>query len=104
MVTNKYHAKPTIVDGIVFASIKESRRYGELKLLERAGQIRNLELQPVFKLSINGTLICRYVGDFAYFENNARVIEDTKGVKTPTYRLKRKMLLAAYPGIDHREL
>ncbi len=100
---NKYRAKPVTVDGIRFASSKEARRYGELKVLERAGKIRQLVLQPKFKLTVNGHLICEYWGDFAYFEK-ARVIEDTKGFKTEVYKLKRKLLLALYPGIDHREI
>lgn len=105
MVTgNKFKARKTVVDNITFASAKEARRYGELKLLERAGQIRNLELQPVFPLLVNGAQVAKYIGDFAYFEKDARVVEDTKGFRTPVYRLKRKMLLAAFPGLDHREV
>jgi hypothetical protein len=103
-MANKYRACKTVVDGVVFASVKESRRYSELKLLERAGAIRQLELQPKFVLTVDGTKVCTYLGDFAYFENNARVVEDVKGMKTPVYRLKRKLLLALYPGIDHREV
>lgn len=101
---SKYGAKPVIIDGIRFASTKEGNRYSELRLLERAGVITQLDIQPKFPLSIDGKHICNYLGDFVYFENNARVVEDVKGVKTPVYRLKRKMLLACYPGIDHREV
>lgn len=103
---SKFKAKKTVVDGITFDSMKEAARFRDLKLLERGGAIRNLEIQPKFDLSINGTKVCSYIGDFAYFENNARVIEDVKSkpTKTPVYRLKRRMLLAQYPGIDHREV
>lgn len=93
-----------MIDNIRFASKREGKRYSELKLLERAGQIRNLELQPKFPLKINGSLICTYVGDFLYFEDNKRVIEDSKGFKTKEYIIKRKLLLALYPGMDHREV
>ena len=48
---NKYKAKPLTVDGIRFASQREGSRYRELKLLEKAGQITGLELQPVFELA-----------------------------------------------------
>lgn len=100
----KYGAHKTIVDSIVFASKKEAARYGELKLLAKAGKIRNLELQPKFPLVVNGTKVCTYIGDFSYFEDNKAVTEDVKGMKTPTYRLKRRLLLAIHPGLDHREV
>lgn len=101
---SKYNSQKAIADGIVFASRKEARRYSELKLLERAGAIRNLELQPRFPLFVNGTKVCTYVGDFSYFEKNARVIEDTKGYKTREYINKRKLLMALFPLLDHREV
>lgn len=102
----KFGAVKTVVDGITFASKKEARRYGELKMFERAGQISHLELQPRFPLRVNGHLVCTYVGDFAYFDLKAskRVIEDSKGFKTREYITKRKLLLALNPGIDHREV
>ena len=49
---NKYGAKPTIVDGTRFDSTKEANRYGELRLLEKAGAITNLELQPKFPIDV----------------------------------------------------
>jgi hypothetical protein len=101
---NKFGAIKTKVDDIVFASKKEANRYSQLRLLERSGLIRNLELQPKFPIILNGTKVCDYLGDFAFFEGNKRVIEDTKGFRTPVYQLKRKLLLAAFPGIDHREI
>lgn len=100
----KYHARKTIIGGTIYASQKEAKRCEELKLLEKAGHIRNLDLQPKFPMIVNGVKVCTYIADAAYFENNARVIEDVKGVKTPVYRLKRKLLLALFPGIDHREV
>lgn len=100
----KYHSQPAVIDNIRFASKREGKRYSELKLLERAGQIRNLELQPRFPLIVEGIKVCTYVGDFAYFEANKRVIEDSKGFKTKEYVIKRKLLLALNPGLDHREV
>ncbi len=101
---SKYKAVKTAVDNLLFDSKREAKRYGELKLLERAGQIRNLELQPVFPLIVNGTKVCEYRADFVYFEGERRIIEDSKGFRTPAYKLKRRLLLAVYPGLDHREV
>jgi|TARA_R110000822_G_scaffold33493_5_gene95487 hypothetical protein len=95
-MASKYHAKPTIVDGIRFASQAEARRYGHLKMLERAGTICDLELQPRFPLLVNAIKVCTYVADFRYrFPGvSVPVVEDVKGVQTPVYKLKKKMLLA----------
>lgn len=95
---HKYSAKPTVVDGIRFASKREAKRYGELKLLEKLGEIEDLELQPKFVLEVNGILICTYVGDFSYFDKSSEqeIVEDAKGVKTPEYRLKKKLMKAVW--------
>jgi hypothetical protein len=101
---HKYRAVPTTIDGIRFASKKEAARYGQLKMLEKAGEIYGLELQPRFPLYVckrqNGELhkVCDYVADFRYRQGprGILVIEDVKGMRTPTYRLKRKMVEAQY--------
>ena len=93
---NKFRNKKTEVDGITFHSLKESRRYSELKLLARAGQISDLELQVKFSLDVNGHHVCNYFADFCYTENGKPVVEDSKGVKTKDYILKRKLMLALY--------
>lgn len=85
---HKYNARPTIVDGIKFASAKEARRYGELKLLQMAGKISQLQLQPRYKLVIEET----YIADFRYLENGETVIEDVKGCLTREYKRKRKAM------------
>jgi hypothetical protein len=95
-VANKYRAQPVIIDGIRFASKKEGARYLELKLLERAGKIKNLELQPRFDFVINGVNCGFYKGDFRYFEGGHRIVEDVKGMRTPVYNLKAKLLRALY--------
>lgn len=92
----KYGAIKTVVDGITFASKKEAKRYTELKLLERAGEISRLELQPRYDITINGVKVCTYVGDFRYFTKAKQVLEDCKGFKTPLYRLKAKLVRALY--------
>lgn len=93
---NKYHAVKTEVDGVVFDSKAEAKRYGELKLLGRGGYIRNLELQPTFVFAIGGKAIFKYLADFRYFEGQTRVVEDVKGLQTAVFRLKRKIIEAHF--------
>ena len=93
----KYRAQPTIVDGIRFHSKGEARRYSELRLLELAGEISNLELQPRFE--IVGPIprkVASYFADFSYFEDSRRVVEDFKGHDTPLSKLKRKLVETIY--------
>lgn len=109
---SKYGNKKVIVDGHPFDSMKEARRYKELKLLERAGKIKDLELQPKFELiptvrTEHETLYkVSYYADFRYTDTKTGgvVVEDVKGYKTETYILKKKMLLHKYKGIDFREI
>ncbi|NDC76167.1 DUF1064 domain-containing protein [bacterium] len=97
---SKYGARKTVRDGITFDSVGEANRWGQLKLLERAGNIRGLgEPHPSFPIAINGTIVCKVEMDFAYSENGQAVVEDYKGVDTPVSRLKRKLLAAAYPHL-----
>lgn len=101
---NKYHNKKVICDGITFDSIKEKKRYIELKLLERAGVIKDLklqyefELQPAFILNKKKIRKISYIADFYYFDNklNDYVIEDTKGMRTEVYKIKKKMFQYRY--------
>jgi len=80
-------------------SAKEAHRCNELHLLERAGEISHLEQQPEFPVEINGKRVCTYRADFAYFANNARVVEDVKGHRTEVYRLKKKLVEALHVGL-----
>ena len=112
----KYNNKKVMVDGIKFDSKKEATRYKELKTLERAGIIQDLQRQVKYVLipaqyepsgeiytkgkekgkPKKGKLIereCAYYADFVYTENGKTVVEDTKGVKTPEYIIKRKLML-----------
>lgn len=115
---SKYGAIRTTIDGVTFASKAEAKRYRELKILERAGEIFDLELQPKFPIyaSVHGRIrhcgdkpICTYVADFRYREGAETVIggrlvvEDVKGMKTPVYRLKKKLVEAQY-GIQIQEI
>ena len=93
---NKYHARKTEVDGIVFDSKREAARYSELKLLQAAGEIRDLELQPEYELAVAGRVVGKYIADFRYMDGGRVVVEDAKGVRTDVYRLKKKMVEAIY--------
>ena len=107
---SKYNAVKTEVDGIKFDSVKESKRYANLKLLERAGVIENLKLQPRFLLQEGFTYNghkerkIEYVADFQYERNGQTIVEDVKGMKTEVYKLKRKLFLYKYRDIVFREV
>jgi hypothetical protein len=94
----KYRNIPTEIDGIKFASKREAVRYSQLKLLERAGEISELKLQPRYPIAINGLHVCTYVADFEYRDCGAtwRVTEDAKGVKTKDFIIKAKLFHAIY--------
>lgn len=107
----KYRNIPTEVDGIKFASKREAVRYSQLKLLERAGEISQLELQPVFKLAVGERPVrftsgrqAKYIADFAYWDGEKRVVEDAKGMLTPEYKLKKAMVEAMFPSVKIEEV
>ena len=104
---NKFGAVPTTVDAIRFASKKESRRYLDLKLMEKAGLIRHLECHPKFPIHAlpqscwgNGAAapvrVATYIADFSYYdvESHSVVVEDvkSKATRTAVYRLKKKLI------------
>lgn len=113
----KYNNRKIIVDGIKFDSKKEAARYKELKTLERAGIIQNLQRQVKYVLipaqyepsgeiytkgkekgkPKKGKLLereCAYYADFVYSTKGGElVVEDTKGMRTPDYIIKRKLML-----------
>jgi len=117
MTYRKYKNRKIIVDGIKFDSKKEAKRYKELKTLERAGIIHDLQRQVKYVLiptqyertseayikgkdkgkPKKGKLIereCSYYADFVYkLKSGETVVEDAKGVKTPEYIIKRKLML-----------
>lgn len=101
---SKYRSKRTLVDGIWFDSKKEAARYCDLRLLERGGVIRGLQWQVSFPIVIDGTKVCVWKADFVYFEGQDRIVEDVKGVRTPIYRLKKKLVEAVYRGVKIREV
>lgn len=109
---NKYRNKKIVIDGIEFHSKKEGNRYKELKLLEKAGLIRELELQPAFLLiptfKKNGKTYRKttYIADFKYFdiEQDKYIVEDTKGFRTELYKLKKKLFEYQYKDLEIKEL
>ncbi len=115
MARSKYYSRKVTIDGIEFDSQKEARRFRELRLLERAGQIRNLQRQVKFELipsqRIDGKVVeraCTYIADFTYLkliqgQTFEVVVEDTKGFKTKDYIIKRKLMLHVH-GIKIQEI
>lgn len=96
----KYGNRTVTLGGEKFDSQKEARRYGELVLLLKAGQITDLRRQVRFELIPSqyehGKCVERavhYVADFVYSEAGKQVVEDTKGYRTKDYILKRKLML-----------
>ncbi|MBC8186482.1 DUF1064 domain-containing protein [candidate division KSB1 bacterium] len=108
---SKYHSIKTIIDGHKFDSKKEARRYSDLLLLQKSGEIKDLKLQPKYELQprfIWKKKVIRpiyYVADFEYFDliDNELVVEDTKGFQTKEYKLKRKLFIYKYPKINFIE-
>lgn len=119
MRRSKYGNRKTVVDGITFDSKKEANRFRELQLLERAGKITALQRQvkyvliptqrefsnEIYKKGAHqghfkpGKVLekeCSYIADFAYIQDGAYVVEDTKGVRTEAYKIKRKLMLERY--------
>lgn len=100
----KYHNVPDWRGKIRFDSTMEAKRYDELMLLLKAGKIRNLKLQPEFTLTEayktpegESVKAMRYRADFSYDKHLGdgfweHVIEDVKGMKTPQYLLKKKLM------------
>lgn len=118
---SKYHSKKITLNGITYDSKKEAKRHQELLLLERSGAISDLKRQVEFELipaqrepdrvGVRGGIIkgktiehaVKYVADFVYAEGGKTVVEDTKGVKTKDYIIKRKLMLYIH-GIRIKEV
>lgn len=97
---SKYGAHKITVDGITYDSEKEYRRHRELLLIQKAGEIQDLDRQVPFVLiekSKYGREI-KYVADFVYIQNGKKVVEDVKSepTKTPLYKLKKRLLAEKY--------
>ena len=110
LVVNKYHNKKVIIDGIKFDSKKESQYYLKLKMLEKAGKIRDLKLHvpfvliEAFKLNDKTYRKMQYISDFTYYDDKDKLhVVDTKGFRTKEYELKKKLMAWKY-GIEIEEV
>ncbi len=92
-------AGPAAANIIHFDSKRERARWGELRLLERAGHITDLRRQVDFPIKINGKKIGTYRCDFEYRENDQTKVIDVKGIDTPLSKFKRGCVEAQY-GIE----
>ena len=115
-MTSKYKNKKVEVDGIMFDSKKEAKRYAELKALEDTGTIEDLQRQVKFILipsqRIDGRVVereCSYIADFVYQEGGQRIVEDVKGYRNSQsagyakFVIKRKLMLYLH-GIRIKEV
>lgn len=94
---SKYRNIKTMAFGILFDSKKEAERYMVLRSLQDERKISDLKLQQAYPVIINGVKICDYRADFEYYTNDgSHVVEDVKGMKTPVYNLKKKLIRAVY--------
>ena len=107
---SKYHNRKVSIDGETFDSKKEARRWLELKHFEKVGEIKGLRRQVKFVLIPSqrrgGKVVereCSYLADFVYKQDGELIVEDTKGVKTKDYIIKRKLMLWVH-GIQIKEV
>ena len=100
MRKNKLNNRKTTIDKIVFGSKKEASAYPILKLMEKSGKIRDLQLQVPFTLmegyrGVDGKKVrdMTYVADFTFFDNekNKKRVLDVKGFKTEVFKIKEKL-------------
>lgn len=109
MSYSKYRAFKTTVGGITFDSGLEAKRYTQLKILETAGTIKNVQIQPKFNLmdsfKYNGETIRAiiYIADFMYEEDGKIIVEDVKGIRTKDYIIKSKLFIKKYI-IDQKDV
>lgn len=106
MKYNKYSAKKTTVDGIMFDSKAEAERFEVLKVLQNSGEIGDITVHPIYVLVEGGQTASgvklssiKYEADFKYYDMKLKkyVIEDVKGFATPTYKIKRNLFLRQLP-------
>lgn len=107
---NKYGNRKTTVRGITFDSEREARRYCELVMLEKSGEITALSTQVKFILApsvkIKGKTkpALRYYADFTYRDKKGDlIIEDSKGHASDAYKIKRHLMMSEF-GIEIREV
>ena len=107
---NKYRNKEISIAGQIFQSKLEAKRYKQLALLEKAGEIKDLKMQVKYELqeafTKNGKTYRKieYIADFVYYDNKLKktIVEDTKGIKTDVFKIKQKMFEKKYPELELR--
>lgn len=100
MTKNKYGNKRTTIDGVTFASKKEANRYTVLKVLKKTGKVKEFDCQVPYKFASG----IKYLLDFkVLWEDGRESYEDVKGVLTPVYKLKKKLMKHEF-GIDIKEI
>lgn len=105
---SKYGNNKVEVDGITFDSEKEAKRYGQLKMMQKAGMIAFLKLQEKYDLVVNENKVCSYIADFVYTDakTGQEVVEDVKSEMTrklPLYRMKKKLMKQVF-NIEIKEV
>lgn len=106
----KFGNRAVVIDGLRFDSAAEGRRYQQLRMLERAGEIQDLRVHPRYviidalRVGSRREKAIVYEADFAYTEGGLPVVEDVKGVETAVFRLKRRLFLQRYPDVVFRVL
>lgn len=94
---SKYKNKKCVIDGITFDSKAEAKYYERLWLQRKHGEVTGFDLQVPYRLEINDQLICKYVADFVVTYPDGRIeVIDVKGVETPEFKLKRKLMRAIH--------
>ena len=106
----KFGNRHVEIDGLRFDSAAEGRRYEQLRMLERAGEIQDLRVHPRYviidalRVGSRREKAIVYEADFAYTEMGRQIVEDVKGVETAVFRLKRRLFLQRYPELEFRVL
>lgn len=97
---NKFNAIRVEHDGIWFDSKKELARFIDLKLLEKAKEITDLNVHPCYTLRAFDEIICKFIPDFTYIEKGEWIVEDVKSdpTITPSFRIKLKLFHANFPS------
>lgn len=92
---NKYKNVKVEVDGFKFDSKAEAKYYGILKMRKLAGEL-TFERQVSYDLAVNGISVGKYIADFVLQFSDRKEVIDVKGMKTPIYNLKKKLMKAIY--------
>lgn len=93
---NKYNNVKVEIDGFKFDSKAEAKYYGLLKMRKLAGDIVNFEMQVPYDLTVNGISVGKYKADFMIQHKDRKEVIDVKGMKTPVYNLKKRLMKAIY--------